>query len=125
MLRKRPLKPLTRRWRIDQRIEKDSPIAVGQNERLMLRDRPPGGVCERRHAEIRQLAPFKPRRALNEGFGGLIDAKPESLFSKTPVALCCVAMGTSSPSMYIKRTRACHQLTATGGRCVSSPCVRG
>jgi hypothetical protein len=103
MLRKRPLKPLTRRWRIDQRIEKDSPIAVRQNERLMLRDRPPGSVCERRHAEIRQLAPFKPRRALNEGFGGLIDAKPESLFSKTPVALCCRGHGYLHP-LYVRQT---------------------
>ncbi len=88
MLRKRPLEPLARRWWIDQRIEKDSPIPVGQNKRLMLRDRPSGGVCEHRHAEIRQLASFKLRRPLNKGFGGLVDAKPESLFSEPPVAPC-------------------------------------
>lgn len=89
MFRERSLKPLARRRRIDERIEEDGAVSVGQNERLMLRDRPPGGVCERRHAEIRQLASLKLRRPLNEGLGRLVDAKPESLFPKPPVVLCC------------------------------------
>jgi hypothetical protein len=75
MFRERPLEPPTWRWRIDERIEKDGTVPVGQNERLMLRDGLPSGIRERRHAEIRQLASLKPRRPLNESFGGLIDAK--------------------------------------------------
>ena len=89
MLRERPPKPFAWRLRIDERIEEDSAVPVGQSERLMLRDRPSGGVCKRRHAEIHQLASFKLRRPLNQGFRGLLDAKLESLFPKPPIALCC------------------------------------
>lgn len=79
MLRERPLESFTGRWRIDERIEEDRAVPVRQSERLMFRDRPPGGVCERRHAAIRQLASFKLRRPLNEGFGGLIDRPRDPL----------------------------------------------
>src|SRR5271167_3720981 len=104
MLRERSLEPLARFWWIDQRIKKNSPIPVGQNERLMLRDRPPGGVSERRHAEIRQLASLKLRRPLNEGLSGLIDPKPESLFSKPSVEFCCRGHRYLQPHMYVNWT---------------------
>jgi hypothetical protein len=58
MLRERPLEPAARRWWIDQGIEKDRPIPIGQNERFMLRDRPAGSVRQGGHAEIGQLTPF-------------------------------------------------------------------
>ena len=59
MLRDRPLEPFARRWWIDQRIKKDSPIPAGQDERFVLRDRPAGSVRQGDHAEIGQLTPFQ------------------------------------------------------------------
>ncbi len=101
MLRKRPLEPFARRWWIDQRIEKGSPIPVGQNERFVLRDRPAGSVRQGGHAEISQLTPFQLGRPFDQSFGRLVDAKPEPLFPKSPVVFCCLAIGTSGPHMYV------------------------
>ncbi len=86
MLRERSLKPFAGRWRIDERIEEDGAVPVGQ-KCLMLRDRALGGVHQRSHAEIRQLAPLKLRRPLDKGLSGLVDAKSKSLFAKPSVAL--------------------------------------
>ena len=80
---------LVRRGWIDERIEENSTVPLRQDDRFVLRDRAARRLCKRRHAEIHQLASFKLRRPLNQGFRGLIDAKPESLFPKPPIALCC------------------------------------
>ena len=85
MLCERPLKPFARRRGIDQGIEEDGPIPVGQDERLMFRDRPPGGVRKGSHTEIRQLAPFELRRPLDQIFCRLVDPTPKPLFSKPSV----------------------------------------
>jgi hypothetical protein len=42
MLRERSPKSFTGRCRIEERIEEDRAVPVGQNERLMLCGRPPG-----------------------------------------------------------------------------------
>ena len=89
MLRECPLKPFVRRWRIDPYIEKDGPVPLGQNERLVLDNRPPSSICKRRHTEIGQLGPFKLRRPLNQSFGRLVHQEPESFLSKSSVVLCC------------------------------------
>jgi len=83
MLRKRPLKPLARRWGADESIEEHSPIPVRQEERFMLRNRPPGGIRERGHAEIRQLASLKARGALNQCLCLLVDAEAKALTPQT------------------------------------------
>ncbi len=102
MLRKRPLKPLARRRGTDQSIEEHSPIPVRQEERFMLRNRPPGSVRERGHAEIRQLAPFELRRPFDQSLGRFIDAKPKPLFPK-PSVVSLLALPWSPPAIYVRR----------------------
>jgi hypothetical protein len=87
MFRKRPLEPFAWRRGADQGVEEDSPIPVRQEKRFMRRNRPPGSVNERGHAEIRQLAPFELRRAFDQSLGRFIDAKAEPFFPKTSVVL--------------------------------------
>jgi hypothetical protein len=87
MLRKRPLEPLARRRGIDQGIEEDGPILVGQDERFMLRNRPPSSFRKRGHAEIRQFAPFELGRSFDQSLGWFVDAKAEPFFPKTSVVL--------------------------------------
>lgn len=93
MLRKRPQEPFARRWWIDQSIEKDSPIPVGQNERFMRRNRPPNGIRERGHAEIRQFAPFELRRTFDQSLRRFIDVKAKPFFPKPSVHLADTSLG--------------------------------
>ncbi len=88
MLRKGPLEPLAgRRW-ADESIEEHSAIPLRQEERFMRRNRPPGGIRERGHAEIRQFAPFELRRPFDQRLSRFIDAKPKPFFPKPSVDLC-------------------------------------
>ena len=54
----------------------------------MLRNRLSGGIRERGHAEIRQLAPFELRRPFDQRLGRLINAKAKPFFPKPSVDLC-------------------------------------
>jgi hypothetical protein len=96
MICKRPLEPLAGRRGADQSVEEDSPVTVGQDERFMLRNRPPCSVRERGHAKIRQFAPFELRRPFDQRLSRFIDAKPKPFFPKPSVDLCWHAMVTSS-----------------------------
>jgi hypothetical protein len=62
----------------------------------MRRNRPPSGIRQRAHAEIRQFAPFKLRRPFDQSLGWFVDAKPKPFFPKPSVDLCWHAMATSS-----------------------------
>jgi hypothetical protein len=95
MLRECPLKPFARRRWIDQGVEEYRPVPVRQDERLVLRNRPPGGVRECRHAEIRQLAPFELRRPFDQSLGRLIYPKPKPRFRCRRSGFAVVAMVTS------------------------------
>jgi hypothetical protein len=101
MFRKCPLEPLARRRRMDQSVKKDLPVPVGQDERLMLRDRPPGGVGECGHAEIRELASLEERSTLDQSFGGFVDSKAKPFFAKLSVRLCCRGHGRLLHQMYV------------------------
>jgi hypothetical protein len=70
----------------------------------MLRNRPPGSVRERGHAEICQLAPFELRRPFDQSLGRFIDAKPKPLFPKPSVYLCWRCHGHLQPYMYVDWT---------------------
>jgi hypothetical protein len=104
MLHKRPLEPFARRWWIDQRIEKDSPIPVGQNERFVLRDRPAGSACQGGHAEIGQLAPLELRRPFDQRLGRFVDTKAEPFFPKPSVDLSWDYHDHLLPYVYVERT---------------------
>jgi hypothetical protein len=104
MLRECPLKPFARRRWIDQGVEEYRPVPVRQDERLVLRNRPPGGVRECRHAEIRHLAPFELRRPFDQSLGRLIYPKPKPRFPKPSVGLCCRGHGHLRPHMYVSLT---------------------
>jgi hypothetical protein len=67
----------------------------------MRRNRPPGSVHERGHAEIRQFAPFELRRPFNQRFGGFVDTKPKPFFPKPSVDLCWHCHGHLQPSVYV------------------------
>ena len=84
MFRERPLKPLVGSRRIDESIKEHRAISLGQDERLVLRDCPPRGLRERRHAEVGELTPLKLSRPLNQRLRGFIDTKAQSFFSETP-----------------------------------------
>jgi hypothetical protein len=88
MLRKPPLEPLARRQGADQSVEEDSPVTVGQEERFVLRNRPPSSFRKRGHAEIRQFAPFELGRSFDQSLGWFVDAKAEPLFPESSVDLC-------------------------------------
>jgi hypothetical protein len=49
----------------------------------MLRNRPAGGIRERGHAEIRQLASLKAGSALNQCLCLLVDAEAKALTPQT------------------------------------------
>ena len=70
----------------------------------MLRNRPPGSVRKRGHAEVRQFAPFELRRPFDQSLGGLVDSKPKPLFPKPPVVLCCRGHGHLQLYMYVDWT---------------------
>ncbi len=88
MFRERALQPLARRRRIDQGVEEGGPVPVGQDERLMFRNRPPGGVREGRHAEIRHLAPLELGSPFDQSLGRLVDAETEPLGPNPLIPLC-------------------------------------
>ena len=62
----------------------------------MLRNRPPGSVRKRGHAEVRQFAPFELRRPFDESLGEFVNSEPKPLFPKSSVVLCCPGHATSS-----------------------------
>jgi hypothetical protein len=88
VLREGPLKPLARGGGIDQSVEEDGTVAFGKDERFMLRNRPPCGLRERSHAELRQLPPFELSGALDQSLGRFIDPEPEPRCPQMPFALC-------------------------------------
>jgi hypothetical protein len=88
VLRERPLKPLARAGGIDQRVEEDSAVALGQDERFMLRNRPPCGFRQRSHAELHQHSPFELSGALDQSLGWFINPEPEPRYPQMPFALC-------------------------------------
>jgi hypothetical protein len=104
MLRKRPPEPLARRRGADQSVEEHSPIPIRQDERFMLRNRPPGCIRERGHAEIRQFAPFELRCPFNQSLGRFVDAKPKPFFPKPSVVLCCYRHGHLIAYTYVDWT---------------------
>src|SRR5664279_4361085 len=87
-MRSRSLIPDQRR-RIDQSLKEHRSVPLGQDERFMLSDRPPGGVRECGHAEIRELAPLERGRPLDQSLGCLVDPEPKPLLPKLSVALRC------------------------------------
>jgi len=101
MLRKCPLKPLAMSGGADQRVEEHSPVPVRQDKRFMLRNRPPSGIRERGHAEIRQFAPFELRRPFNQSFGRFVDTKAEPFFPKPSADLCWHCHGHLQRFMYV------------------------
>lgn len=91
ILHKPPLKPVARRRRIDQRVEEDGPIPIGQDDHLVLCNRPPCGGGEGCHA-VCQLAPLKQRSPFDQSLRGLIDTEAKPLLSKSPIGFAVVAM---------------------------------
>jgi hypothetical protein len=104
MLRERPLEPLARSRGADQSVEEDSPVTVGQDERFMRRNRPPSGIRERGHTEIRQFAPFELRRPFDQRLGRFVHAKPKPFFPKPSVDLSWDCHDHLWRYMYVERT---------------------
>jgi hypothetical protein len=101
MVCKRPLEPLARSRGTDQSVEEDHPVTVGQDKRLMSRNRPPSGIRERGHTEIRQFAPFELRCPFDQSLCWFVDAKPKPFFPKPSVDLCWDCHGHLQRLMYV------------------------
>jgi hypothetical protein len=104
MFRKSPLEPLAWSRGADQSVEEHSPVPVRQEKRFMRRNRPPSGIRQRAHAEIRQFAPFELRRPFDQILGWFVDAKPKPFFPKPSVDLAWNCHGHLQPSMYVDWT---------------------
>ena len=102
MLLERPLKPLATPAD-DQRIEEDCAVPLGQDKRLVLRDRPPGRFRERGHAEVRQLRRSSSAARSISAFVGLSTRKPSRSFLRRRSRFAVVAM-IASYRMYVKGT---------------------
>lgn len=59
MLHESALEPIIRGWRVDECIEEDRTLALGQHNSLVLGNRTARGLRQRRHAEVGQLAPLR------------------------------------------------------------------
>jgi hypothetical protein len=110
MFRERPLEASVRRRRVDEDVEKDHAVTLGQHNGLVLRDRAARGFRQSGHAEIGQFPPLKLRGAFDQSLRRLVDAKAQPLFSQTSVAHSILSTHRRCPaahSKFVKLTVPC------------------